>query len=209
MPAAQVGKEGSRMMTRVMGFGAALLCLAAGTGFAAEVDFGDLTDTLSVTLSADLKSLGFTTTFSSPESIVVTGNLPFTAGTVPPVTGARQVVMTEPSSDPFNQPVSDIVVLDTEIAANGGFESVRLEFDSDFNSPPVPSPNISAITVTETGASQDLSTALHSLPLQITAVSDLAGGEPTPLPASAWAGMALLGGLAAWRIVRGRSISIA
>ena len=196
------------MITRVMWIGAALLGLAAGTGFAsgASVDFADLTDTITTTVSPDLISLGFTTTSTGPETVVVSGSVPLTLGAGNP--GPRQVILTEPPTD-FNPPNSDLVFLDVEpaLGATGGLIGfkVRIEFDSDLFGPVVPSPN-ATITgmIPETGQLQDLSTLLSSGNFQITATSDLAGSEPTPLPASAWAGMALLGGLAIWQIVQRR-----
>ena len=195
------------MITRAVWIGAALLGLAAGTGFAAEVDFGDLTDTITTTISADLTSLGFMATSTGPESVVVSGTLPFTLGTVP--IGLRQVILTEPAGD-FNPPNSDLVFLDAELAlgATGGVigTSIRIEFDSDLNGPVLPSPNVPVLaSIPETGMVQPVGVSLQ-VPdfFRITAISDLAGSEPTPLPASAWAGMALLGGLATWRIVQRR-----
>ena len=192
------------MIRRAIGIGAALLCLAAGMGFAAEVDFGDLTDTITATVSSDLKSLGFTTTFTGPETVVVSGTLPGVI--IPP--GPRQVILTEPSTDPFNAPNSDLVFLDAEhvFGVTGAVigTSIRIEFDSDFFGPVVPSPNVPVLaSIPETGIVQHVGVLLQ-VPdtFQITAISDLAGSEPTPLPASAWSGLALLAGLATWRTVR-------
>ena len=200
------------MITRVILMGAALLGLAAGTGFAAEVDFGDLTDTITTTISPDLTALGFTATSTGPESVVVSGILPFGAA-LPMPTGARQMILTEPASDPFNAPFSDLVFLDAELALGANdalIERIRIEFDSDANGPVVPSPNVPVLqTIPETGMKQPVGVLLQ-VPdtFQITATSDL-GGNETPLPASAWAGLALLGGLATWRVVRRLKISIA
>ena len=182
------GKEGSIMVTRAMWISTLLLGLVAGTGFAAEVDFVDLNEGLIVTT----KNIVVGIPFFSPESAVVTAQLPLTS--MP--TGGRQVILTEPSSPT----VSDLVVLDAEAGPPGAaFESIRIEFDSDTDSPLVPSPTIPVVgTIPETGMTQDLTSLLQSGSVTITAVSDV----ETPLPASAWSGLALFAGLATWRTVR-------
>jgi len=217
------------MISRAIRIGAALLGLTAGTGFAdgvppPSIEILDLTDANpTVNLSANLTALGFTATIS-PETVSISGLLPVLpddttddvagAAITPPVAvGTRAVGLTEPSVDPFNQPVSDVVVLtagDVVInpTSNLPFQRIVIQFTSD-SSGPVPLPP-NALTVPETGLSQDVSAALQSSPLTISVASDLNGGEPmTPLPASAWSGLALLGGLATWRIVRRRKARLA
>ena len=219
MPAAQVRKEGSRMISRAMWIGAALLGLAAGTGFAADgitpapdIEILDLTDAPpTVNLSPTLTALGFTATIS-PETVSISGLLPVSAAGVIVAVGTRDVGLTEPAVDPFNQPVSDVVELtagDVVInpTSNLAFQRILIQFKSDLFGPPTLPPN--ALTLPETGLSQDVSVGLHSFPLTISVASDLNTGEPTPLPASAWSGLALLGGLATWRIVRHRQARVA
>lgn len=199
------------MIRRAIGIGAALLSLVAGTGFASEVDISDLTDGLpTVILSADLSSF---TVRVAPEIVVVSGTIPFPVTSGPPTPpipiGSHIVGLTEPSSDPFNQPVSDSVSLATDqtTSANGALEeTVFIQFQSD-DVGPVPIPS-NAPTLLENGMAQDVSTLLNSSPLTITVASDLATPE-TPLPASAWSGLALLAGLATWRIVRRRQAQVA
>ena len=186
------------MVTRAIWIGTALLGLAAGTGFAAEIDFiGDVdgsTSTVgSITPPGALNFGGMNAVIfidPSTDTVVVTGQLPLNS--MP--TGARQVILTEPSSST----VSDLMVLDAEAVAAAGFESIRIEFDSD-TFPLFPLPTIPVVgTIPETGMTQDLSSLLQSGSLTITALSDV----ETPLPASAWSGLALLAGLATWRTVR-------
>ena len=192
------------MISRAIRIGAALLGLAAGTGFASEVDIVDLTDDLpTVTLSSDLSGLLSVTT--TPENVTISGTIPFSPTAPPPIPiGFRSVGLVEPSSDPFNQPVSDVVTLGTDqiTLPNGLGETIRLQFQSDaFGPPPLAS---NAPTLTETGLPQDVTTLLNSGGLKVVVTSDLGGSEPTPLPASAWSGLGLLTGLATWRIVRRR-----
>ena len=195
------------MITRLMWVGAAVLGLAAGTGFAQttpppDVQISDLTDNNPTVVLSGAAS-GFNVRIA-PEIVSVTGLLPFTAnGALQIPIESTSVALTEPSQDPFNQPISDVVTFTTSVGTSASGESVDIEFVSDSNSSPTAPPN--AIMITETGALQDVTASLLSSPITISIASDLNAGEPmTPLPASAWAGMALLGGFAIWRIVRGR-----
>ena len=181
------------MITRAIWIGTALLGLAAGTGFAAEVHLQDAF----LIESIGAAQVGLTNGMINPnallDTVVVTGQLPLNS--VP--TGIRQVILTEPSS-PI---VSDLVVLDAEAGPIGtATESIRVELDSDTDVPLVPSPAIPVVgTIPETGMTQDLTSLLQSgSSLTITAISDV----ETPLPASAWSGLALLAGLLTWRTVR-------
>ena len=181
------------MITRAMWIGTALLGVAAGTGYGASIVLLRIDDSGEGVLNVvTVGSVLLNTSFIPPESVVVTGQLPLNS--MP--TGIRQVILTEPSSST----VSDLMVLDAEAGPPGAaFESIRIEFDSDTDSPLVPSPTIPVVgTISETGMTQDLTSLLQSGSLTITAASDV----DTPLPASAWSGLALLAGLLTWRTVR-------
>ena len=193
------------MISRAIRIGAALLGLAAGTGFGASVVIDDSGDG-NPTVVTDLPNLLVTPGF---EKVTISGTLPASVGQLP--TGARQVVFNEPAND-FNTPYSDLVLLDIEgaITTAGGLQSIRLEFDSDASGSVNPLPNIPTVFVNEDPTHPDMSAQLQVSPgLTIVAISDLTGSEPTPLPASAWSGLALLGGLATWRIVRHRQARVA
>ena len=141
----------------------------------------------------------------TPESFVAPGTLPLTdSGAIP--LGERQVVLTEVAGGDSNELYSDIVLLDVEPSSLGTM--VHFEFHSDFpNGPPLtPVPNIPTVFILETGVGAyqliDITSALNSGALQIIIRNDLGEPEPSPLPASVWSGLALLAGLAMWRMVR-------
>jgi hypothetical protein len=116
----------------------------------------------------------------------------FVLGSGLPV-GTTSVLLTEPSSDPFNAPNSDLIILQIFQATTDGSTSqqVNLSFVSDsfqgFDRLVAANPN--AVKVEETGSLQDI-TALLGLPvdtngaatiLQVRASSDLATPEiPEP-----------------------------
>ena len=198
------------MIRRAIGIGVALLGLAAGMGFGQtapppDVQISDLTDNNPTVVLSGAAS-GFNVRIA-PEVVSITGLLPLTANGAPPIPiESTSVALTEPSQDTFNQPISDVITFTTSVGTSASGESVNIEFISDSNSSPTAPPN--AVQITETGALQDVTASLLSSPITISIASDL-GGNETPLPASAWAGLALLGGLAAWRVVRrNRKISV-
>jgi hypothetical protein len=112
------------------------------------------------------------------------------AGTNGLTAGTTYVVLVEPTSDPFNQPISDIIRLTIGAVNTDNFQQVNLTFFSDsfprFDS--IIPPNVNPVQVTETGdpqVPQDITSAL-GLPtdgriLQVFASSDLASPEvPEP-----------------------------
>lgn len=198
------------MISRAIRIGAILLGLVAATSYGASIVIDDSGDGNPI-VTTDLPNLEVT---PGLETVTVSGTLPTSIGLLS--TGARQVIYSEPAGD-FNPPNSDIVALDIEGGANGAPQSIRLVFASDATGSVSPLPGITnTVTVPESTLSTntpkwDVSTYLglaSGSGLTIVAISDANTAE-TPVPASAWAGMALLGGLAIWRIVRRRAASLA
>ena len=124
-------------------------------------------------LTSVVTSAAFET--ASVTGFAVTGALPV---------GTTSVILVEPSSDPFNQPTSDLIVLQigTPVTDGNTSQQVQLQFFSDsfqgFDRLVAAFPN--AVPVTETGSLVDITTAL-GLPLdtngapilQVFASSDL------------------------------------
>jgi hypothetical protein len=131
------------------------------------------------------------TTSSAFETATVSG---FVLGSSLPV-GTTSVLLVEPTADPFNQPNSDLIILQILQATTDGSTSqqVNLAFFSDsfqgFDRLVAANPN--AVSVTENGSLEDITAAL-GLPvntdgsatiLQVRASSDLNTPE-TPEPGS-------------------------
>jgi hypothetical protein len=128
-------------------------------------------------------------TSSAFETATVSG----VVATVALPVGTTAVILVEPSSDPFNQPTSDLIVLQISAATTNASQQVQLQFFSDsfqgFDRLVAAFPN--AVPVTETGSLVDITKAL-GLPvntdntatiLQVSASSDLNTPE-TPEPGS-------------------------
>ena len=99
-------------------------------------------------------------------------------------------------------PLSDTLSITlTGISSFGQNTQVSLHFLSDNDLLPL-SPLANAISITETGAYQELSVASTGLTaFHLRFASDV---EPVPLPSAVWSGLALLAGLGAMHFVRRR-----
>jgi hypothetical protein len=155
----------------------------------ATISISDLTDGMPVVqVSPDLGTVQITLTL---ERAVISGILP--TGIQVPV-GTRSVIFSEPASDPFGPPQSDFLTLTiggtaptfSVIFASDG----AANYSADLANLPPGTP-----TVLENGNLQDVSTALNSGALIISAASDLATPE-VPEPGTGFllsAGLLLIG----------------
>ncbi len=153
-----------------------------------SISVAEPSDDAPIVTTSGLTGAGTTSAFETGTAtgFAVTGALPV---------GTTSVLLVEPSSDPFNQPTSDLIVLQIGQPVTDGNTSqqVQLQFFSDsfqgFDRLVAAFPN--AVHVTETGSLQDITAAL-GLPvdtngaatiLQVSASSDLNTPE-IPEPAS-------------------------
>lgn len=185
---------------------AALLALGVRVSFgSSSIAISDLTDGPPLVVT----NIPGASVGTSPEGATISGTLTAPPGTALMTPGTRSVALSEPSSDPFNQPLSDVATLfadqvQTQLGTNGQIiglsQAFRLTFQSDDTSSvtaPAGTP-----TLLEDGTPQDVSTAIGSSPgFTLTLQSDLFTPE-TPLPMAAWGGLALLGIVCALRIRR-------
>lgn len=185
---------------------AAILTLAVRIGSGSFVSIADLSDGAPV-VSTDVP---FAVVIIRPEFADVAGVLTDPAEFITPAPGTTAVALMEPSSDPFDQPVSDTVILSVDkprqSAVTGQIvETQRFEIvlTSDAaGSVPLPT---NFKTLAEDGTLQDVTALLTSSSgLKISVQSDV-GGPETPLPASVWGGSMLLTGLAVWPVIRKRA----